>query len=160
MRIGLGFDIHPLVSGRRLFLGGIEIPHQTGLLGHSDADVVIHALCDALLGAIGQGDLGEHFPDADPRYEGISSLILLQSVMGMLQQQRYQIWNLDVVILADHPKLSPYKEGMRGKIAEQLGVKEKQVNIKASSSNGLSFRAEGKESIAAYCVVLLREEDV
>ena len=110
MRIGLGFDVHPLVEGRNLVLGGVEIPHQLGLSGLSDADVMIHALCDAILGAIGEGDIGEHFPDTDPKYKDIASTKLLQSVLGLMQTANYRIGNLDFTIIANHPRLSPYKE--------------------------------------------------
>jgi 2-C-methyl-D-erythritol 2,4-cyclodiphosphate synthase len=158
MRIGLGFDIHPLVPGRKLILGGITIPHTSGLLGHSDADVVIHALCDALLGALGQGDIGEHFPDKDPKYKDISSILLLQSVLELMRVAKYQVCNLDVVILANYPKLSPYKKEIREKIAKELTIEENQVNIKASSTNGLPFSIRGEEGIGAWCVVLLRKE--
>jgi len=160
MRIGLGFDIHPLVPGRKLILGGITIPHTRGLLGHSDADVVIHALCDALLGALGQGDIGEHFPDTDPKYKDISSILLLQSVLDLMRAAKYRVCNIDVVILANYPKLSPYKREMGKKIAKELIIEETQVNIKASSTNGLPFSIRGKEGIGAYCVVLLGEEEL
>ena len=159
MRIGLGFDIHPLVPGRKLILGGITIPHTNGLLGHSDADVVIHTLCDALLGALGRGDIGEHFPDTDPKYKDISSIMLLQSVLSLMRDEKYQVCNLDMVILANYPKLSPYKREMRKKIAKELAIDETQVNIKASSTNGLPFSIQGREGIGAWCVVLLRKEE-
>lgn len=159
MRIGLGFDIHPLVPGRQLVLGGIKIPHSRGLLGHSDADAVSHALCDALLGALGLGDIGEHFPDTDNRYKDISSIVLLRSVLSLMHERKYRLDNVDIVIIANEPKLSPYKREIKKKMAEELGLEESKVNIKASTTNGLPFCPEGKEGIAVYSVVLLEEEE-
>ncbi|MEW6378796.1 MAG: 2-C-methyl-D-erythritol 2,4-cyclodiphosphate synthase [bacterium] len=156
MRVGLGFDVHPLVSGRKLILGGVEIPHALGLLGHSDADVLIHALCDALLGALGEGDIGEHFPDTDARYKDIPSTRLLQSVLALMRSRKYRIMNCDLVIIANHPRLSPYKEDIKKSLARELGVTEFQVNIKASTTNGLPLWGS-QEGIAAYSVVLLEE---
>ena len=159
MRIGLGFDVHPLVPGRKLILGGVDIPHPVGLLGHSDADVVIHALCDALLGALGSGDIGEHFPDTDPAYKDISSRRLLQSTLALMRAKKYQIRNIDLVIIANQPRLSPYKEEIKKTLARELGIFDSQLNIKASTTNGLPFFGGGgqQDGIAAYGVVLIEE---
>lgn len=156
MRIGFGFDVHPLAAERKLILGGVEIPYHLGLSGHSDADVMIHALCDALLGAIGAGDIGEHFPDTDPKYKDIASTQLLQSVLGLMQTAKYQISNLDFTIIANHPRLSPYKDKIKESLARELKIDKSQLNIKASTTNGLPLGFE--DGIAAYSVVLLEKE--
>lgn len=156
MRIGLGFDVHPLAAERKLVLGGVELPYHLGLQGHSDADVVIHALCDAILGAIGGGDIGEHFPDTDPKYKDIASKQLLQSVLGLMRTAHYKIGNIDFTIIANHPRLSPYKENIKESLARELKIEKSQVNIKASTTNGLPFGFE--DGIAAYSVVLLEKE--
>jgi 2-C-methyl-D-erythritol 2,4-cyclodiphosphate synthase len=158
MRIGLGFDVHPLVADRKLVLGGVQIPYHLGLLGHSDADVVIHALCDALLGAIGQGDIGEHFPDTDPHYKNISSRLLLQSVLVLVRAEKYLISNLDFAIIANHPRISPYKEEIKESLARALQIEKSHINIKASTTNGLAFGSGSQDAIAAYSVVLLEKE--
>jgi len=154
MRIGIGYDVHRLVKGRKLILGGIEIPFTKGLLGHSDADVLIHAVCDALLGASGSGDIGRHFPDTDPEFEGISSMALLQSVHQIIRAKRFSVVNIDTTILAEIPKLQPYLESMQKNIAETLGVRQHSVNIKATTTEGLGIIGKGK-GIAALSVAMI-----
>lgn len=157
-RIGQGTDRHRLVTGRRLILGGVEIPWDKGLFGHSDADVVCHALCNALLGALGEGDLGEHFPDSDPRYKDASSLELLRRVTALVKERGYQVINADVTVLAEKPKLAPYRGVMRERVAEVMGISPQDVNIKATTGEGMGFagREEGMEVTA---VVLLEKAD-
>jgi 2-C-methyl-D-erythritol 2,4-cyclodiphosphate synthase len=157
MRIGQGFDVHRLVPGRRLILGGVEVPYEMGLLGHSDADVLIHALMDALLGAIGAGDIGVHFPDRDPDYKDIDSTILLQRVLSLISNQGYQITNLDGTIIAERPKLAGYIPQMKQRIAELARIDISQVSIKATTTEGLGFTGRG-EGIAALAVVLLEQK--
>ena len=140
-------------------LGGVEIPFELGLLGHSDADVLTHAVMDALLGAMGEGDIGEHFPDTDPSYAGISSLLLLERVMGLVRERSLTVGNVDAVIVAQRPKLTPWKAAIRGKLAQALGTAERQVNIKASTSEGLGFTGRG-EGIAVQAVVSLRRASI
>ncbi|HXC93063.1 MAG TPA: 2-C-methyl-D-erythritol 2,4-cyclodiphosphate synthase [Geobacteraceae bacterium] len=154
MRIGHGYDVHRLVPGRKLILGGVDIPHETGLLGHSDADVLLHAICDAILGAIGEGDIGRHFPDTDPAFKGASSIKLLQQVMGIAGSRGYRVGNVDATIVAQKPKLAPYISQMIGNIAEALGCDRDRVNVKATTTEELGF-AGRKEGIAAYGVALL-----
>lgn len=154
MRIGIGYDVHRLVEGRKLILGGVEIPHYRGLLGHSDADVLVHAVMDALLGAAGAGDIGKHFPDSDERYKGISSLRLLESVRKHLADKGYRVNNIDTVIVAQKPKLAPYLELMAVSIAETLETERERVNIKATTTEGLGF-AGGEEGIAAQAVAMI-----
>jgi 2-C-methyl-D-erythritol 2,4-cyclodiphosphate synthase len=156
MRIGHGYDVHRLVAGRKLILGGVEIPHETGLLGHSDADVLLHAICDAILGAIGEGDIGKHFPDSDPAYKGVSSITLLQHVMGLAMGKGYKIGNVDATIVAQRPKLAPFIPQMAVHISAALATEADRVNIKATTTEELGFagRAEG---MAAYSVVLLEK---
>lgn len=154
MRIGHGYDVHKLVAGRKLILGGVEIPHQLGLEGHSDADVVLHAVCDALLGAIGKGDIGQHFPDNDDKYKGIDSRKLLCSVFDIVRAEDYQLGNLDITIIAQTPKLADWLPGMRQNIAQDLDASNDRVNIKATTTEKLGF-AGREEGIAAYAVVLL-----
>ena len=153
-RIGLGYDVHRLSKGRPLILGGIEIPFHQGLVGHSDADVLSHALGDALLGAVGLGDLGRHFPDSDPRYKGIFSLELLKKIYFLVLQKGYKIGNVDTTIVAQEPKLAPYVEKMQAALASVLQASNDQISIKATSTEGLGF-AGRQEGIAAYAVVLL-----
>ncbi len=153
-RTGIGYDIHRLVAGRKLFLGGIEIPYIHGLLGHSDGDALLHAICDALLGAIGGGDIGEHFPDTDPRYDAISSQELLKTVYNLIKEKNYSIVNLDTVVIAQEPKLFPFKKQMQQAIAGILGIEEENVNIKAKTNEELGEIGR-KEAIAAYAVVTL-----
>lgn len=155
-RIGLGFDIHCLIRGRRLILGGIEIPSSKGLLGYSDADVLIHAICNALLGAAGLGDLGVHFPDNDPQYKGISSLKLLKSVREKIDKKGLKIGNIDCQILAEEPKFSPYFSQMKAKIAQTLEILESKINIKAGTFEGLGIIGQGK-AIAVFAVALLEK---
>lgn len=152
MRVGIGYDVHRLVEGRELILGGVEVPYHLGLLGHSDADVLLHAIKDALLGAVGAGDIGKHFPDSDPSYKGISSLVLLERVRDIIADKGYALNNLDAVIVAEKPKLAPYIPGMVSNIARVMGVEEGQVNVKATTTEGLGFTGTG-EGIAAYAIV-------
>lgn len=154
MRIGQGYDVHRLCEGRKMILGGVEIPYDKGLLGHSDADVLIHAVMDALLGAAALGDIGQHFPDTDERYKGISSVELLKAVAGLLQENGYLIENVDSTIIAQKPKLAPYRPQMAENIAEALGVEKSQVSVKATTEEGLGFTGLG-EGIAAQAVALL-----
>jgi 2-C-methyl-D-erythritol 2,4-cyclodiphosphate synthase len=154
MRVGFGYDIHPLGTGRKLILGGLEIPHTQGLVGHSDADALVHAVCDALLGAMGEGDLGRHYPSSDPRYKDISSLRLLEDVSGMLGKKGFRLVNLDTVIIAQAPRLGPHLDAMRARIAGVLKVEGTQVNVKVKSGEGLD--AVGREeAIAAHAVCLI-----
>ena len=154
MRIGHGYDVHRLVSDRKLILGGVDIPHETGLLGHSDADVLLHAIADAILGAIGEGDIGRHFPDTDPAYKGASSIKLLEHVMNIATSKGYRIGNLDATIVAQRPKLAPYIPMMRENIAAALGSEPDRINVKATTTEELGFTGR-REGIAAYSVVLL-----
>ena len=153
-RIGQGTDIHRLVEGRRLVLAGVEIPWEKGLLGHSDADVVYHAVSNALLGAIGEGDIGRHFPDSDPRYKGASSVELLRVVMGMVKTKGFRVGNVDLTVLAERPKLGPYREEMRKNLAAVLEVTPEDVNIKATTGEKMGFVGR-EEGIMAEAVVLL-----
>ena len=156
MRIGHGFDVHRLVKDRKLILGGIEVPHESGLIGHSDADVLCHAINDALLGAASLGDIGQHFPDSDPEYAGISSLVLVQRVVGLLTQHNYRIINIDATVIAQKPKLAPYIPQMRRAIAETIGVPFERISVKATTTEKLGF-AGREEGIAAHAVVLIEE---
>lgn len=156
-RVGIGYDVHKLVKGRKLMLGGIEVPHTHGLKGHSDADVVLHAICDALLGAAGLGDIGELFPDTNPQYKGISSSVFLKQSNQKVNDAGYKVSNVDVMIVAQAPKLQAYKSKMRFHIAFELAVDETQVNIKAGTNEGLGFIG-AREGIAAYAVVSLIKE--
>lgn len=159
IRVGTGIDFHPLVDGRKLILGGVDVPSPKGLSGHSDADVVIHALCDAILGAIGQGDIGEHFPDSDPAFKGISSKAFLYSVAEIMLRQNYYFGNIDITIIANYPKLAPYKEEMRKCLASILDLEVEQINIKATTTNGLAFGGQGPEGVAAFCTILIEKRD-
>ncbi|MFA9457850.1 2-C-methyl-D-erythritol 2,4-cyclodiphosphate synthase [Halalkalibacter sp. AB-rgal2] len=154
MRIGQGFDVHQLVEGRPLILGGIEIPYKQGLLGHSDADVLLHTITDAALGAIGEGDIGRHFPDTDIAYKDADSAKLLTDVWELVKQRGYQLGNIDCTIIAQKPKMSPYIEQIRGRIAELLEADVSQVNVKATTTEKLGFTGRG-EGIAAQAVILL-----
>ncbi|MFH1269703.1 MAG: 2-C-methyl-D-erythritol 2,4-cyclodiphosphate synthase [Candidatus Omnitrophota bacterium] len=153
-RIGIGYDIHRLVAGRKLFIGGVEIPYINGLLGHSDGDVLLHAICDALLGAIAEGDIGEHFSDTDPRYHGISSAELLKEVYGLITKKKFSINNVDTVVIAQEPILTPFKKQMQQAIAGILKIREDMVNVKAKTNEGLGELGR-KEAIAAYAVVTI-----
>ena len=154
MRIGTGYDVHRMTKGRELVLGGVKIPCERGLLGHSDADVLVHAVMDALLGAAALGDIGRHFPDSDEKYRGISSLKLLEQVGALVQQEHYIVGNIDATIIAQRPKLAPFIELMRDNIAAVLGISRSQVNVKATTEEGLGFTGSG-EGIAAQAAVLL-----
>ncbi|MCL5935185.1 MAG: 2-C-methyl-D-erythritol 2,4-cyclodiphosphate synthase [Firmicutes bacterium] len=156
MRVGFGYDVHRLVSGRKLILGGVEIPYEKGLEGYSDADVLVHAIMDSLLGAAGLGDIGLHFPDTDPLYRGISSILLLVKVREKLNARGYRPHNLDSTIVAQAPKLSGYIERMRKVVADTLGMEFSRVNIKATTTEGLGFTGAG-EGIAAYAVALIEK---
>lgn len=156
-RIGHGYDVHKLVEGRKLIIGGVEIPHSLGLLGHSDADVLIHAIMDSLLGAAGMGDIGRIFPDSHPEYKGISSLELLRRVKGILDENSYSVVNVDATVVAERPKLSPFIDKMRENISEVLGVGLMQLNVKATTEEGLGFTGR-KEGISAHAVALLELE--
>lgn len=157
MRIGHGYDVHKLVEGRRLVLGGVEIPHTLGLLGHSDADVLTHAVMDALLGAAGLGDIGRHFPDSDPAYAGADSLKLLDKVMELVGEKGYEVENADATILAQKPKLAPHIEAMRANLAAHMGIPAERVNVKATTEEALGFTGR-QEGIAAHAVALLVEK--
>ena len=157
MRIGHGYDVHRLAEGRRLVLGGVEIPWEKGLLGHSDADVLTHALMDALLGAAGLGDIGKHFPDTDPAYAGADSLKLLAHVVGLLRERGFTVGNADATILAQRPKLAPHIPAMRDNLARVMGIESGQVNVKATTEEGLGFTGSG-EGMAAHAVCLLVKE--
>ena len=155
-RIGHGFDVHRFQRSRKLILGGVEIPHSLGLAGHSDADVLIHALINALLGAMGKGDIGSHFPDTDPRYKGISSEKLLAKVFNMMEEDGFRIVNTDITLMAQKPRLVPYFQAMRAKMARLLKVRADRINIKAVTTEGLGWLGRG-EGMAAAAVVLLRK---
>lgn len=154
MRVGMGYDVHRLTENRKLILGGVEIPYEKGLLGHSDADVAVHAIMDALLGAAALGDIGKHFPDTDPAYEGISSIALLERVADLLEEHNYIIENIDATIIAQRPKLLSFMPQMKANVAKALGIEETQVNIKATTEEGLGFTGSG-EGISAQAICLL-----
>ncbi|HIY16476.1 MAG TPA: 2-C-methyl-D-erythritol 2,4-cyclodiphosphate synthase [Candidatus Intestinimonas stercorigallinarum] len=154
LRIGHGYDVHRLTGGRKLILGGVDIPWEEGLLGHSDADVLTHAVMDALLGAAGLGDIGKLFPDHDPAYEGISSLVLLDRVCERLREEGWQVGNVDATVVAQRPKLAPYIPQMRQNLALHMGVPPEQVNVKATTEEGLGFTGTG-QGMAAHAVALL-----
>ena len=155
MRIGMGYDIHRLVPGRKLILGGVTIPFEKGLLGHSDADVLLHAVCDALLGAAGLGDIGIHFPDTDAEFKDISSTILLTRTCAMVREKGYVIENIDSTVFAQAPMISPYRDSMIKQISRTIGIEQDCVNIKATTMEGLGIIGEGK-GIGAMCAALLR----
>ncbi len=155
MRIGQGFDVHQLVAGRKLIVGGVEIPYHLGLLGHSDADVLLHAICDALLGAAALGDIGRHFPDSDARYQGIDSRELLRETTRLLREKGYVAVNLDATLIAQAPKMAPYIPAMVANIAADLGMTVECVNVKATTTEKLGFTGRG-EGIAAQAVCLIR----
>jgi 2-C-methyl-D-erythritol 2,4-cyclodiphosphate synthase len=154
IRIGHGFDVHAFAAGRRLIIGGVDIPHDRGLLGHSDADVLLHAICDALLGAAALGDIGKHFPDSDPRYKGIDSRELLRHVGGLLDGHGWRVGNVDATIIAQAPKMAPHIAAMREHIAEDIGIAADQVNVKATTTERLGFTGR-EEGIAAEAVCLI-----
>lgn len=156
MRIGMGYDVHKLVENRELIIGGVYIPYKKGLLGHSDADVLIHAIMDSLLGAAALGDIGKHFPDSDPKYKDISSIKLLSHVRDTIKEKGYTIGNIDATIIAQQPKFAPYIQEMRKKLTSTLGIQLNQVNIKATTTEGLGFTGK-EEGIASYSVALLEK---
>ena len=157
LRIGHGYDVHRLTAGRKLILGGVQVPYELGLDGHSDADVLLHAIMDALLGAAAMGDIGQHFPDNDPAYQGVSSMVLLRSVGGLLRHGGYAIVNIDATVLAQAPRLSPFIEEMRRRIADALEMDFARVSVKATTEEGLGFTGERK-GIAAHAVVLIEKK--
>jgi len=154
MRIGHGYDVHQLVEGRKLILGGVELPHNKGLLGHSDADVLLHAICDAIIGALGLGDIGQHFPDTDAQYSGVDSRKLLRHVTQLMRSKSYEIGNVDATVVAQAPKLAAFLEQMKHNIAADLGCQSDQINLKATTTEKLGF-AGRQEGIEAHAVVLL-----
>jgi 2-C-methyl-D-erythritol 2,4-cyclodiphosphate synthase len=154
MRIGQGFDVHALVEGRKLIIGGVEIPYAKGLEGHSDADVLLHAICDALLGAAGLGDIGRHFPDTDPRYRGIDSRKLLRFVVSLIKKTNLKVVNIDATIIAQDPRMAPHVPRMIANIAEDLGVAAAAINVKATTTEHLGFAGRG-EGIAAQAIALI-----
>lgn len=155
MRVGMGYDVHRLTENRRLILGGVDIPYEKGLLGHSDADVLLHAIMDALLGAAALGDIGKHFPDTDEKYRGISSILLLEHVGRLLDEKCFVIENIDATVIAQRPKLLPYMEQMKANVAGALGISPDRVNIKATTEEGLGFTGSG-EGISAQAICLLQ----
>lgn len=158
MRVGLGFDIHKFGAGRKLILGGAEIPYPVGLLGHSDADALCHAVADAILGALGEGDIGQHFPNTDPRYQDISSLIILEKVYQILKEKGYEINNLDIMVAAQEPQLSPYYQTMKENLARVLDLDLTEINIKATTTEGLGMIGQG-EGLASWAIVsIIRRE--
>ena len=157
-RVGMGYDVHKLVTGRKLILGGVEIQHDLGLLGHSDADVLLHAIKDAILGAAALGDIGRHFPDTDEAYKGISSMVLLRKVKDLILKEGYKVNNIDATIAAQQPKIAPYIKDMNENIAQTLKIEASQVNVKATTTEGLGF-VGNKEGIAAYAIVSLIKID-
>ncbi len=157
MRVGVGYDVHPFVSGRPLILGGVRIPYLLGLKGHSDADVLVHAICDALLGAVAEGDIGRHFPDTDPQYKDIESTILLKKVLTKVREKGFRPANVDATIVAQSPKLSDFIPRMVKEVADVLGIEPERVNVKATTTEGLGFAGRG-EGIAAYAVALVEED--
>lgn len=156
LRIGNGYDVHKLVEGRKLILGGVEIPHTKGVLGHSDGDVLIHAIMDAMLGALALGDIGQHFPDTDMKYENIDSTILLTRVKELIKERGYRVVNLDSIIVLQKPKVKPYIEAMRKRVAEVLEIDVEQVSVKATTEEKLGFTGD-ESGVKSYCVVLLEK---
>lgn len=156
MRIGMGYDVHKLTEGRDLILGGVKIPWEKGLLGHSDADVLVHAIMDALLGAAALGDIGKHFPDTAPQYKGISSILLLKHVGALLKENGYEIGNIDATIIAQKPKMAPHIPQMRQNMAEALGICFSQLNVKATTEEGLGFTGKG-EGISSQAICILNK---
>lgn len=157
-KIGIGYDIHRLVEGRKLFIGGVEIPYIKGLLGHSDGDVLLHAICDALLGAISNSDIGEIFPESDPKYHGISSIELLKTVNTLVKNKNFVIGNVDTVVITEEPILSPFKKQIKERIAQILDVKEDSINIKAKTNEGLDEVGRGEAIIAYAAVIIMKGE--
>ena len=157
-RVGIGFDAHKFSQGQKLIIGGVEIPFELGLEGHSDADVLTHAICDALLGAMGERDIGSHFPNADSRYKGISSLVLLREVLTLSYSKGFMVENIDTVVVCEKPKISAHVSHIKKKLASVIGVPEKSLGIKATTTDGMGFTGRG-EGIAAYAVVLIKTID-
>ena len=155
MRVGIGYDVHAFAEGRRLVLGGVEVPHDRGLAGHSDADVLTHALMDALVGALREGDIGKLFPDTDPAYKGADSIGLLRQVAALMRERGFELVDADCVLVCEQPKVSPYRDEMRSRLASALGVDAESVGVKATTTEGLGFEGRG-EGIGAQAVVLLR----
>jgi 2-C-methyl-D-erythritol 2,4-cyclodiphosphate synthase len=155
-RVGIGYDVHPLISGRKLFLGGVELAHEKGLEGHSDADVLIHALADAVLGALGAGDIGHHFPNTDERWRGVSSLVFLREIRLLLEKRGAVLENVDASVIAEAPKIAPHLEKMKAAVGEALGIATERVNLKATTNEKLGFagRGEGIAAMAVACVTL------
>lgn len=158
VRTGIGYDVHRLDKDRRLILGGVEVPYEKGLLGHSDADVLLHAICDALIGGMGEGDIGQHFPDHDPSFKDISSMQLLKDVSGLLKEKGFVLLNIDSTIIAEGPRISKFVKGMRENISSILGVAIDCVNIKATTNEGIGFVGRG-EGIAAQAVCTIKKAD-
>jgi 2-C-methyl-D-erythritol 2,4-cyclodiphosphate synthase len=156
-KVGIGYDAHRLVKGRKLFLGGVEVPHGKGLQGHSDADVLLHAICDALLGALGKGDIGEHFPNTNAKYKNISSLKLLKTVNDLVKKAGYTVNNVDAVVMAEEPNLKNFKGQMRLRIASELAIDEAAVNVKATTNEGMGFIGR-REGMAAYATVSIAKK--
>lgn len=157
MRVGIGYDVHQFVEGRPLILGGVTIPHGKGLLGHSDADVLVHAIMDAMLGALALGDIGKHFPDTDPQYKGISSITLLQHVWQQVESKGYTMGNLDSIIIAEKPKMAPYIQEMRQMIADTCNCQIEQINVKATTTEKLGFTGR-EEGIAAQAIIFIQQK--
>ena len=158
MRVGLGYDVHKLVEGRKLIIGGVDIPHEKGLLGHSDADVLIHAVMDSIIGALALGDIGKHFPDTDEKYKGADSIKLLEFVHNLINEKGYDIGNIDCTIIAQSPKMAPHIQSMRENIAKALNTSVENINVKATTEEGLGFTG-AKEGIAAQSICLLVKVD-
>ena len=158
MRVGLGYDVHKLVEGRKLIIGGVDIPHEKGLLGHSDADVLIHAVMDSILGALALGDIGKHFPDTDEKYKGADSMKLLEFVYNLINEKGYNIGNIDCTIIAQSPKMAPHIQNMRENIAKTLNTSIENINVKATTEEGLGFTG-AKEGISAQSICLLLKVD-
>lgn len=157
-RIGFGFDAHKFKEGRKLIVGGVEIPHEKGLSGHSDADVLTHAICDALLGALALGDIGKHFPDSDPKWKGVSSLLLLEKTLVMLKEKKYEIINIDNTIVCEKPKIAPHVSAIRDCLSKVTGLEPDYISVKATTTEGMGFTGRG-EGIAAYAVVSIHRKN-
>lgn len=158
MRVGFGYDVHRLVAGRKLILGGVEIAHDLGLLGHSDADVLLHAVADSILGAAALGDIGKHFPDTDPAFEGADSMVLLKHARKLVEEEGYCVINVDATVVAQKPKILPYSAQMKKNIALCLGIDESFVNVKATTTEKLGFEG-AQEGISAHCVALIEKQE-
>lgn len=159
LRVGFGFDAHKFVEGKKLILGGVEIPFESGLTGHSDADVLTHAICDAILGAMGEGDIGAHFPDSDPKYNGISSMVFLTDVLKLLKERGYGMQNIDSVIVCEKPRILPHVPAMKAKLYQITGLPESELGIKATTTDRMGFTGRG-EGIASYAVALIKSSSL